>query len=79
MRPVPVVFLLMALADQLSARQMENYCTARTLFEYNVCCIKPIPTFAVQTARSGSIVHCVKLEKAINSKVLLSVQGNSSN
>ncbi len=38
MRPVPVVFLLMALADQLSAKQMGHYCTARALFECSVMC-----------------------------------------
>ena len=36
MRPVPVVFLLMALADQLSAKQIWQYCTARALFACNV-------------------------------------------
>ncbi len=72
MRPVPVVFLLMALADQLSASQMEF--TALLAHCSNaLCCIEPIPTFAIQSARSGSIGHCVKLEKAIKSKVLLSV------
>ncbi len=69
MRPVPVVFLLMALADQLSASQMELLAHCSNA----LCCIEPIPTFAIQSARSGSIGHCVKLEKAIKSKVLLSV------
>ena len=36
MRPVPVVFLLIALADQLSANQIWHYCTARALFACTV-------------------------------------------
>ncbi len=72
MRPVPVVFLLMALADQLSAKQIWHYCTARALFACNVFyrARSHVRDPEYQIRLDSALCQ---LEKTINSKVLLSV------